>query len=554
VNRPAPIKPDNVFLLIFHALRQRRVPLVLRIASHSLLLVTLALLIYTLVVGLQLRQTMQQQAEALGQSLLIQTASSATQLLVSNDLLSLNVLLSNLVDNPLVAHAALYSVDNRILAEAGSRPKQSLLGDNHGLYSTPIAFQEVMAGHLRLSLDMQQFQQPMILSLQSMGLLSLILLALTLTLSMRLGRHISTPLLQLRRWLRDPDDPAPGAGRQDEIGDLARQLQSRLVPEKPHLAPMQPDQWTDPEYPQDAFDDDFDEDADDWPAHSAEPPADTHAAASRVRQAVAELPAMSTFKRRDGREPRVDSLDDAGIDDPFAALRDELADTQAAEHAARVAQSKTVARPHAATGAPPLRHAHASQGQATGVQASAVLAVQLGAQEQLRRLPRARLEQLLQRYQDCLNQAAALYQGELHTLSDGSSLLLFHSRDSDAEYLTHALCCGELLRAVGHALQIEVVDYDISLQMHLGLAQGPALLGLSQGELLLSDTAQAALTLSHHSCNLLLVARSIGDDPLLRQRARIRAIAKPQGACCVERLLEPYTSLLERQMARMREA
>ncbi len=73
----------------------------------------------------------------------------------------------------------------------------------------------------------------MTISLQSMGILSLILLALTLSLSMRLGRHISTPLLQMRLWLRDPDDPAPGAGRQDEIGDLARQLQARLVPEKP---------------------------------------------------------------------------------------------------------------------------------------------------------------------------------------------------------------------------------------------------------------------------------------------------------------------------------
>src|SRR5574343_1662263 len=184
VSRPAPVKPDNFFLMIFHALRQRRVPLVLRIASHSLLLVALAMVIYAWVMGMQFKQAMQQQADALGQSLTAQTAASATELLVSNDILSLNFLLNNLVKNPLVAHAAIYSVDNRILAEAGSRPTRSVLGESEGLYSTPITFQEVMAGQLRVSLDMRQFQQPMTISLQSMGLLSLILLALALSLSL----------------------------------------------------------------------------------------------------------------------------------------------------------------------------------------------------------------------------------------------------------------------------------------------------------------------------------------------------------------------------------
>ena len=43
MNRPAPVKPDNFFLLLFQALRQKRIPLALRIVSHSLLLVALAL-------------------------------------------------------------------------------------------------------------------------------------------------------------------------------------------------------------------------------------------------------------------------------------------------------------------------------------------------------------------------------------------------------------------------------------------------------------------------------------------------------------------------------
>ena len=81
MNRPTPVKPDNFFLLLFQALRQRRIPLALRIVSHSLLLVALALVIYGWVIGMQFKHAMQQQAEALGTSLITQTAASATELL-----------------------------------------------------------------------------------------------------------------------------------------------------------------------------------------------------------------------------------------------------------------------------------------------------------------------------------------------------------------------------------------------------------------------------------------------------------------------------------------
>lgn len=186
-------------------------------------------------------------------------------------------------------------------------------------------------------------------------------------------------------------------------------------------------------------------------------------------------------------------------------------------------------------------------------QYSAVLAVQLGSQEQLRRLPRTRLTELLERYRDCLEQAASLYDGETYTLNDGSTLLLFHSRDCGEDYLTNAICCGELLRALGHALQIEVADSGITLQLQLGLVLADDLQGLEQVDLLMTEKAQDALALSQHSRNLLLVERKISDDGLIRQRARIRPIASPEGACCVERLMEPYPSMLERQLARMHE-
>lgn len=506
VNRPAPAKPDNFFIMIFHALRQRRVPLVLRIASHSLLLVALAMVIYAWVMGMQFKQAMQQQADALGQALITQTAASATELLVSNDILSLNVLLNNLAKNPLVAHAAIYSVDNRILAEAGSRPTRSVLGETEGLYSTPITFQEVIAGQLRISLDMGQFQQPMTISLQSMGILSLILLALTLSLSMRLGRYISTPLLQMRLWLRDPDDPAPGAGRNDEIGDLARQLQARLVPEKP-----EPEPELDDEPLLDDNSEDYLHDEDDEPADEPREP-----------RAEQEFDEADLHQDEDEQlKPWPESIEP---DDPFSDLRDDSATPAPAAKAPRPSQT------------------------------SAVLAIQLGAQEQLRRLPRTRLLDLLDRYRGCLEQASALYQGRLHTLKDGSSLMLFHERECGEDYLTHAICCGELMRALGHALQIEVADSGITLQLQLGLTLGRDLEELGQADLLLSDSALDALALSQHSRNLLLVEQRVAQDALARQRARIRPIASPEGASCVERLLDPYPALLERQLTRMHDS
>ncbi|QLF94266.1 histidine kinase [Pseudomonas sp. ABC1] len=496
MKRPSSVKPDNFFLLLYRALFQRRVPLVLRIVSHTLLLVALALAIYAWVMGMQFKSAMEQHANALGQSLVSQTAASATQSLVANDILSLNVQLNNLVKNPLVAHAAIYSVDNRVLAEAGNRPAQGLLGEEPGLYSSPISFQEVIAGHLRLSLDMRQFQQPMTISLQSMGLLALILLALSLILSMRLGRQLSLPLLQLRQWLRDPDEHAPGAGRQDEIGDLARQLQARLVPEKPA-----------PEYELD----DALEDILDAPVQPAPPlPASTQASGL-----YAETEASGPHFSED-----IDDFDD---DPPFEAARRQPSDSFSAP--------------------PP----------APRPVKSAVLAIQLGGQEQLRRLPRERLTDLLQHYRDSLQQAASLYQGHLHTLTDGSSLIIFHAQDNPQEYLVQALCCGELMRALGHALQIEVLDSGITLQLQLALTQGENLYGLSQGDLLLSQSAQDALAMSLHSRNLLLLENAVGKDPLLGSRARIRAIASPENAYCVERLLDPYPALLERQLARMHE-
>ena len=93
MNRP--VAPENLFLRLSDALRGRNLSIPLRITVLCLGMVTLTLLLYAWVIGSQLRQTSQQQAELVGQTLITQTGATATNLLVANDILSLNVLLGH---------------------------------------------------------------------------------------------------------------------------------------------------------------------------------------------------------------------------------------------------------------------------------------------------------------------------------------------------------------------------------------------------------------------------------------------------------------------------
>jgi uncharacterized membrane protein affecting hemolysin expression len=71
----------------------------------------------------------------------------------------------------------------------------------------------VTAGQLRISLDMDQFQQPMTISLQSMGILSAILLALSLALSLRLGRYLHAAAAIARLAATSTNTPRPPTAR-----------------------------------------------------------------------------------------------------------------------------------------------------------------------------------------------------------------------------------------------------------------------------------------------------------------------------------------------------
>lgn len=572
MSRPSPVKSDNLFVSMLGASQRRRFPLTVRLVLHTLLLLGTCLLVFIWVTGLQLRQATDQQAIAVGEALRAQAVTAASDLLVANDRLSLNVMLDKLVDNPLVAHAVIQDANQRVSAEAGQRP----LGawpphtDNITTFSAPIAIQDDRtAAQLYLTLDRAQLAAPLADSLQNLGILAAILMTVALAFSLRLGSQLSVPLLQLRLWLRDPIDNAPALERQDEIGDLARQLDARLAP-PPELQPEpEPPFEQDDEMLLDTIRADLD---------------DSVPQRVRARQSSAATPATS-LTAAEPDEPDFDldfALDLEEPDEidtqqhrpapaqpapaqaspaaprPLSARRSVLEDEedfglQAADLGLDNEPFVPAAAPIAPAPQPVAQAAPSVPADAVAERPipSAVLCVQLGGQHELQQLPRPRLLALLQRYRDCLDEATRTYQGSLYSLDDGGSLILFHDQQQDERYLVRALCCGELLRILSHELQVLIADSGLTLQLQLAISRGNNLYGLTQGELLLQPASQQAIALSRDSRNLVLLDAGLSGDPQLQHYAQIRSINSPAGASCIKSLQPPLPAELEQQLGRI---
>jgi len=497
VSRPSPLKPDNFFVQLSNAFAKRRTPIRLRIFSHTLILLAITILGFVWLTSLQLEQTSAQLATAVGSSLQQQTAVSAITLLATNDRLGLTILLDTLLRNPLVAHAAILTPDYRIIAEAGQRladfsPQKA---DQISTFASPLIVQDVQAARLHISLNMKRLQDPFTLNLQNMGILAGIVLLIGLAMSLRLANRLSQSLTQLRVWLRDPVDTAPGIERQDEIGELARQLQATLGAELT------------------VTDNDLDA------ALSEEDELSSDVARITTPPTVAPIPPAPVFTPEKTVEP------------PRAVTKTP-ASTQLAE------DFEFDLNQHDLALTPPTVHC-------------AALSIHLGAQHELKRLPQERLRSVLTRYRDALDEAVRLHRGTQHSLDDGGSLILFHENQLGENYLNRALCCGELMRAVGYNLQMDIADSGLPLQLELGLSQGENLHEMPLTLLLLQPTTQRALELGRHSRNLLLYDLTPTTETQLTPLARLRRVPTPPGACCIERLQEPLAERVDQQLNRL---
>lgn len=123
----------------------------------SLIVLTLCIFWYTMTYALG--NYLSQQTEVLGSSLATQAAFNATQSILTNDLLSLNVLLNRLVVDDNILSARVYNKKDELLAEASSSSTNTSFSsdfrpsDDRRVYSSSIRFRDEIVGHVLITLD-----------------------------------------------------------------------------------------------------------------------------------------------------------------------------------------------------------------------------------------------------------------------------------------------------------------------------------------------------------------------------------------------------------------
>lgn len=186
----------------------------------GLLLIVVTTAFWLLFQG-ELNRSLQEYQDILGESLAEQTAASVRELVLVNDLLGLNVVLTQLVRNDTIRFASVQDIDDNQLSSTGS---PSLPGENAHQYRADIRVQDAVAGTVTIelnSLAVATYRDRM----RNLFLLVLAVgLVLVVTTAFALAGQFTAPLQQLADTLAENTDDE----EDDPSGEPTQRLQAGL--------------------------------------------------------------------------------------------------------------------------------------------------------------------------------------------------------------------------------------------------------------------------------------------------------------------------------------
>ena len=205
---------------LFQRFKNYPIPLALRWSLSIAMLVTVVMLLLGWFLIGQQQASYRQQTDLLGETIIDQFSRSASEPMVAEDILSLEVLISEQEKNALIIGMELFDLAGNSLARAGSQPIYEL-PDGRNLitemdsivqsaahswissdgdrasYLKPVLFQQTRVGFALVSIDLQPLERDLQRTLNALVLTTLGLIAVGVLLTYPLARRLCRPIHQL---------------------------------------------------------------------------------------------------------------------------------------------------------------------------------------------------------------------------------------------------------------------------------------------------------------------------------------------------------------------
>lgn len=231
-------------------------PIAYKLAVIMTLLISSGMILLGLVIVNNQTDLLQKQMNHFADTVVEQLADNSKELVMSDDILSLMVVISNLGAQDNILGAVIYSDDGQILASSGvipsdeiyrlySRAKEDNNKKDHfqlqwktnsvngqsveaTSYITPIKFQNIVAGHALITFSMAEIEQTILDMIQAIIAATIIMILLGVFVSLHMGRRISKPLHSLMDASREISKGnyqyQIKERRNDELGNLTEEL------------------------------------------------------------------------------------------------------------------------------------------------------------------------------------------------------------------------------------------------------------------------------------------------------------------------------------------
>lgn len=231
-------------------------PIAYKLAVIMTLLISSGMILLGLVIVKNQTHLLQKQMNHFADTVVEQLADNSKELVMSDDILSLMVVISNLGTQDNVLGAVIYSDDGQILASSGIIPSEAIYrlynrssenknkkdqfqlkwktntadGQSVGAnsYITPIKFQNIVAGHALVTFSTAEIEQTILEMIQTIIAATIIMILLGVFVSLHMGRRISKPLHSLMDASREISNGnyqyQIKERRNDELGNLTEEL------------------------------------------------------------------------------------------------------------------------------------------------------------------------------------------------------------------------------------------------------------------------------------------------------------------------------------------